>query len=83
MGLRAIRNLDDGLYRELKARAVLLNRPIGELLGDAIRAYLARPSPSVHSLSLADLKPERFPKGNDRLSEEVDKIVYGVRSPKR
>lgn len=36
-----IRNLDETTYRELKARAARVGRTIGELVNDAIRAYLA------------------------------------------
>ena len=37
-----IRNLDPTAYRALRARAVLEGRTIGELISEAIRAYLAR-----------------------------------------
>jgi hypothetical protein len=29
-------------------------------------------------LNLRDLTPELYPKGNERLSERVDAIVYGI-----
>lgn len=73
-----IRNLDDAAYRQLKARAALSGRTIGELVNDAIRAYLARPQPTLGERSLADLVPEDYGEGGERLSEEVDAVVYGV-----
>lgn len=72
-----IRNLDEGAYRELKARAALSGRTIGELVTEAIRCYLARPAGLTRRGSLRDLTPEPYPKGNERLSEQVDTIVYG------
>jgi plasmid stability protein len=72
-----IRNLDEGAYRELKARAALTGRTIGDLVNDAIRSYLARPD-ALRRGSLSDLRPEAYPEGNERLSEEIDAIVYGV-----
>jgi plasmid stability protein len=72
-----IRNLDEGAYRELKARAALTGKTIGELVTEAIRGYLARPTLTKRG-SLRDLTPEVYPKGNERLSEQVDAIVYGA-----
>ncbi len=38
--LKAIRNIDDETYLEFKAQAAREGRPIGEMLTDAMRAYL-------------------------------------------
>jgi plasmid stability protein len=73
-----IRNLDEQAYRELKARAALSGRTVGELVTEAIRGYLARPSPLSRRGSLHELTPEAYPKGSERLSEEIDAIVYGA-----
>lgn len=73
-----IRNLDPRAYRALKARAVLLGKTVGEAVNEAIRAYLARPDSQPQTGSIRDLKPEPYPEGNERLSEEIDDIVYGV-----
>lgn len=73
-----IRNLDEELYRELKARAARSGRTIGETLNEAIRAYLARPIHVRKVRSLRELRPEDYPEGNERLSQEVDALVYGT-----
>ena len=73
-----IRNLDEAAYRQLKARAALTGRTIGDLLNDAIRSYLARPVPLLRESSLADLAPEDYGAGQEHLSEEIDAVVYGV-----
>lgn len=72
-----IRNLDEAAYRELKARAALEGKTIGEMVNQAIRCYLARPDLLPKRGSLRDLIPESYPAGNERLSEEIDAIVYG------
>jgi hypothetical protein len=72
-----IRNLDEAAYRSLKARAVLAGVTIGEMLNEAIRSYLARPDLLPRHGSLRDLKPEPYSEGSERLSEEVDAVVYG------
>ena len=74
-----IRNLDEETYRALKARAALTGKTIGNLLNEAIQSYLARPETiSKRPGSLNDLIPEKYPKGNEHLSEEIDTIVYGL-----
>ncbi len=73
-----IRNLDEVAYRSLKARAALAGKTIGAMVNEAIRAYLARPDLEPKLRSLRDLTPEQYPEGTERLSEDIDRIVYGV-----
>ena len=75
---RTIRNLDDDVYRQLKARAALRGATVGELVNEALRAWLARPEGTAGRRTLAELRPEPYPDGNERLSEEIDAIAYGV-----
>jgi hypothetical protein len=72
-----IPNLDEHAYREIKARAALIGKTVGELVSEAIRCYLARPGGLARRGSLRDLTPEAYPKGKERLSEQVDAVVYG------
>jgi plasmid stability protein len=76
-----IRNLDEQVYREFRARAVRQGRNVGELLNEAMQTYLARVAVGPGRSSLRALKPEPFPEGNELLSQEVDAIVYGERRP--
>jgi plasmid stability protein len=73
-----IRNLDAKSYRALKARASLLGKTVGAAVNEAIRAYLARPGSLPRRGSIRDIEPQRYPRGNERLSEEIDKLVYGA-----
>ena len=73
-----IRNLDEQAYREARARAVLEGRTVGDVVNEALRLYLKRTVPKGKR-SLAELRPEPFPAGNERLSGEIDEIVYGNR----
>jgi plasmid stability protein len=70
-----ILNLDAQIYRELKARAALAGKTVGEVLNEAMTAYLARPEGKPKERSLRDLGPEPFPDGNEHLSEEIDAVV--------
>lgn len=74
-----IRNLDDQAYRELRARAVLDGKTVGDLINQAIRSYLARTPLRPRTSSLRSLRPERYLEGNESLSTEIDRLVYGDR----
>ena len=71
-----VRNLHENAYRALRARAVMEGRTVGALVSEAIRSYLGRPE-GRRTASLRLLRPEAYPPGNDRLSMEIDEIVYG------
>ena len=73
-----IRNLDAKAYRALKARATVLGKTVGAAVSEAMRAYVARPGGSPRLGSLRDLEPQRYPRGNERLSEEIDTHAYGA-----
>jgi plasmid stability protein len=73
-----IRNIDTDAYRQLKARAALEGRPIGEVLSDLVRAASRSGAAWPKRGSAADIRPERMGKKNRRLSQEIDAIVYGV-----
>jgi plasmid stability protein len=73
-----IRNLDERAYRALKARAALAGKTMGQVVSEAIRAYLARPESLRKQGTLLDLTPEPYPDGSELLSEQIDAIVYGA-----
>jgi plasmid stability protein len=73
-----VRNLDRQTYLAMRARAVLEGRTVGDLINEAIRGYLATRPVKLGTGSLRSLRPEPYPEGNERLSSEVDTIVYGT-----
>lgn len=74
-----IRNLDPETYRQLKARAASEGKTLGEAVNEAMQVYLAHPGQTRKRGSLRDLTPEEYSRESERLSEEVDQIVYFVR----
>ena len=58
--------------------AALERRTVGELANDAFRGYLGRHPPKRAPVSLRALRPEPYPEGTERLSSEIDTIVYGA-----
>ena len=75
-----IRNLDEAAYRELKARAALEGKTIGEAVNEAIRAYLAHPDPR---LGLRAEEEERISEALSALGslndEEAERLRESVR----
>lgn len=76
---KTIRNLDDRAFRALRARAVLEGRPVGELINEAIRRYLAQAAIRQSDSSLRAWRPEAYAAGNELLSTEIDVVAYGER----
>ena len=74
-----LRNIDAGLFRAFKAKAASQGRTIGDMLNDVLREVLIERDTRAQ-ISLGDLKPIRFAAGNERLSDEIDEVLYG-RSP--
>ena len=73
-----VQNVDDQAFGALRARAAQEGRTVGELLSDAIKAYLITVQQAGRKGSLRALTPEPYPEGNDHLSSEADAVVYGV-----
>ncbi len=73
-----IRNLDRDAYRALKGRAAIEGTTIGEIVNRAIRSYLAQSQPIPKRGTILSLVPEPYPAGTERLSEEIDEVVYGA-----
>lgn len=75
-----LRNLDPAAYRDLESRAAREGRDVDVLIRDAIDAFLAIAPASQERMSLRDWVPEAYPPGNERLSADVDRLAYGVRT---
>jgi hypothetical protein len=71
-----IRDIDEKIYRALKARAELVGKTVSEIANEAIQAYLGRPDLHGKRGSLSHLTPGEYPQGNERLSENINTIVY-------
>ena len=75
-----IRNIDETVYRQLKAKAALEGMSIGTAVTEAIRVWLKEEEAKKRGASLLDIRPESFGKENSRLSEEIDEILYAKNS---
>ena len=79
-----IRDLDDSTFRGVRARAALEGRDVGDLVTEALRAYLAHSAaaepaatatadPAADAPKLLDETPAA---GRGRDGQPIDEIVY-------
>lgn len=76
-----IPDLDDSTFRAIRARAALEGRSIGELITEALRAYLARTAALENGAANGtgdspNLLDEPSTKDEERTGNPVDEIVY-------
>ena len=70
-----IKNVQEHVFREFKAESIREGLKIGNSLTLAMGLWLEK-TKKKPKLSLLDLKPKDWGKGTERLSEEIDRIVY-------
>lgn len=73
-----IRNLDEDAYRALKSWAALRGVTVGQAMSEIIHERLGRPDTWPKRGSLRDLPMFKGRKGDETLSQDVDRIVYGL-----
>lgn len=71
-----IRNLDDALFRKFKSEAVSENVKLGTALNQAMRQWISI-AKKTNKNKLGLIKPFDWGKGSEKVSMEVDRIVYG------
>ncbi len=70
-----IRNLDKELFNEFKSYTIKEGLNLGEALNLVMSEWLSRKK-TKKTLSLLSLKPISWGKGTERVSSEIDKIIY-------
>jgi hypothetical protein len=71
-----IRNLQDSVFRQFKAKAAEEDMKLGDALTQAMQLWLSKKTPKPKG-KLIDLKRSHWGKGTENTSQEIDKIVYG------
>ena len=74
-----IRNINETVYRQLKAKAALEGLSVGEAITEAIKAWLGYRKKEKKA-SILDIKPVMSKRKNRMLSVEVDEILYGEKA---
>ena len=70
----SIKNVDEKVFREFKAESVRDGLKVGQAMSLAMGLWLGKKKAKK---SLLDLKPSDWGPGTERLSEEIDEILYG------
>jgi hypothetical protein len=71
-----IRGLDDAVFRRFKAKAVEEGMRIGEAVAQAMQMWLKQRT-TKPSASLLELEVFDWGKGTEKLSREIDQVMYG------
>lgn len=72
----SIRDVDVGLFRDFKAKAVKEGLNVGKALNMAMNQWLMQ---NKYRNNFLKLKPVDLGKGTENLSQDIDKILYGKR----
>jgi hypothetical protein len=72
-----IRNLQDSIFRQFKAKAVEENMKLGDALTQAMESWLKEKKRTKPKGKLSDLPSWDWGPGTENSSQEIDKIVYG------
>jgi len=70
----SVRDVDESTFRKFKAWAAEEDIPVGKALNLAMTLCMQK---GRKKAKLTDFKPMSFGKGTEKLSEEIDKVVYG------
>lgn len=71
----SIKNVDERIFREFKAESIRDGLKVGKALTLAMQMMLEK-SEKKPKLRFLDLKPKNLGKGTEKLSEDIDKILY-------
>ncbi len=71
----SVKNIEEHVFREFKAESVREGLKIGKALTLAMKLWLEARVRKPR-LSLLHLKPQKWGKGTERTSEEVDAVAY-------
>lgn len=69
-----VKEVNEQAFRDLKSFAVKNNMNVGAALSLAIESWLTSMKGKKDTLS--QLKPINWGKGTERLSEEIDSVIY-------
>ncbi|MBS7635655.1 hypothetical protein KEJ34_09320 [Candidatus Bathyarchaeota archaeon] len=71
-----IRGLNEEVFRRFKAKAVEEGMKLGEAFTQAMEMWI-RQRETEHRTSLLEIKPFDWGEGTERVSIEIDQILYG------
>jgi len=76
MTTTSIKNIDEKLFRLIKAEAAKEKEAVGSIVNRAFYEYISRHK-SLGKKKMSEFKPFDGGKGTENTSQEVDEILYG------
>jgi hypothetical protein len=73
-----IRGLDEAVFRRFKAKAIEEGMRLGEAVTQAMEIWIKRRRAKGRA-SLLEMEPLDWGAGTERLSIEIDRVLYGGR----
>lgn len=71
-----VRGLDEAVFRRFKAKAVEEGMKLGEALTQAMEMWIKQKS-TGKKIRLLEIEPLDWGKGTEKISIEIDRILYG------
>ncbi len=71
----SVKEVDEKVFRDFKAEAIRDGMKVGQALNLAMQFWLQKVEKKP-KLSILNLKPRKWGKGTEMLSEESDKVLY-------
>lgn len=71
-----IRDLQDGVFRQFKAKAVEEDMKLGDALTQAMQLWM-KERKIKKKLRFTDIPTSHWGPGTEKTSQEIDKILYG------
>ncbi|MEM2935742.1 MAG: hypothetical protein QW231_01020 [Candidatus Bathyarchaeia archaeon] len=73
-----VRDLNESVFKRFKAKAVEEGMKLGEALTQAMELWVKQRAVKPRA-SLLDIRPFNWGEGTERVSVEIDQILYGER----
>lgn len=71
----SVKNVQEAVFREFKAESVREGMNVGDSLTLAMKLWLQKRARKP-KMSILKLKPRDWGKGTERISEDIDRILY-------
>jgi len=71
-----IRDIDEVVFRSFKARAVEEGMKLGEAVTQAMELWIKQRNTKLKA-SLLDIKPFNWGEGTEKVSVQIDQVLYG------
>ncbi len=71
----SVKNVQEEVFREFKSESVREGLKVGDSLTLAMKLWLQKKEKKP-KISILNLKPRDWGKGSERISEDIDKVLY-------